>query len=470
MNQRISVLVVLGIFFLGCAIEPEKKGKPPNVIFIFIDDLGYGDLSCYGNKKISTPNFDALAENGIRFTQFYSNAPVCSPSRVAYITGQYPFRRSIHGVVGSKKSNKKRRQAHYLDTIGPLLPRLLKKNGYATAHFGKWHMGGGRDIGNVPYPTDYGYDESLVGFEGIGNRILDLKDHHLSNQSAKLNNGKITRMPKRDITKVYVDSALSFIKRNKEVPFYVNLFPGDVHDPFKPTEAEIEAFRTMARDREEAKFFAVLKETDNQIGRLVQGLESMGLIDDTVIIMSSDNGPTDWPRYYKDGGQPLSSQGNLRGRKWSLYEGGIREPLIVQWKNEIPKGQIDSTTVGVVMDLFPTIMNLTNTDFEQVAPKLDGIAMNQSIYGEPQQRGTPIFWYFPNRPAPGNPEFVTPKLAMRDGEWKFLVNEDGSAPQLYQLRNDPTEKNNIANKHPERVKVFTKKILDWYEENVIFVD
>ncbi|UOY08054.1 sulfatase-like hydrolase/transferase [Muricauda sp. SCSIO 64092] len=460
----------LASFVLGCSQAEKERPMPPNVVFIFLDDLGYGDLSCYGNDKIVTPNFDALAKNGIKFTQFYSNAPVCSPSRVAFITGQYPFRRRIHGVVGSTKNNKARRQANFLDTIGPLLPKMLKNNGYATAHFGKWHMGGGRDIGNVPYPTDYGYDQSLVGFEGIGDRILDLEDHALSNRSAKLGKGRIARIPKRDITRIYVDSALSFIKRNKDRPFYVNIFPGDVHDPFKPTESEIKGFRPIARDEEEAKFFAVLKETDKQVGRFVQGLESMGLIDDTIIIMSSDNGPTDWPRYYKHNGQPPSSQGNLRGRKWSLYEGGIRVPLLVQWKGHLPENSVDSTTVGAVMDLFPTIMNLTDSNFKEVAPNLDGIPLDGAIYGTSQSRKEPIFWYFPNQPVPGNPEFMTPKLAMRYADWKFLVNEDGTGAELYNLKHDPKESSNIAQDHMERVEIFTKEILDWYEQTVVFVN
>ncbi|MEO1011120.1 MAG: sulfatase-like hydrolase/transferase [Bacteroidota bacterium] len=475
--RKVFFGIVLFLVFTFSCVPKAKEAKPsssikekvaPNVIFIFIDDLGYGDLSCYGNDKIETPNFDDLAKNGIRFTQFYSNAPVCSPSRVAFITGQYPFRRRIHGVVGSTRNNRERRQAHFLDTLGPLLPKLLTKNGYATAHIGKWHMGGGRDINEVPYPTDYGYDISLVGFEGIGDRILD-NDHFLSGMSAQLGKGTIIRTDKHRITEIYVDSALAFIARNKDNPFYLNFFPGDVHDPFKPTDGQTSEFRAVARDEEEAKFFAVLKETDKQVGRLIQGIEAMGLVENTIIIMSSDNGPTDWPRYYKNGNKPPSSQGNLRGRKWSLYEGGIREPLIVQWKGHLPENRVDSTTIGAVMDLFPTIMNFTNTDFGEVSSELDGIALNQSIHGIPQKRGKPIFWYFPNVPTPGNPDFITPKLAMRDGDWKFLVKEDGSAPQLYNLKNDPLEKINIADNEKEKVKEYTQTLLDWYSGNVVFV-
>lgn len=469
LNYSLSCFVILAVLY-SCKPISDGKNTPPNIVFIFIDDLGYGDLSCYGNEKIETPNFDALANNGIRFTQFYSNAPVCSPSRVAYITGQYPFRRSIHGVIGSTKNNIERRQANFLDTIGPLLPRILKQNGYTTAHFGKWHMGGGRDISAVPYPTDYGFDETLVGFEGIGDRIIDLEDHGLSNRSNELGKGKITRVPKRENTRIYIDSALSFIKRNKDVPFYINVFPGDVHDPFKPTEEAISEYRAIAKNEEEAKFFAVLKETDYQIGRLIKGLDDMGLTENTIIIMSSDNGPTDWRYYYKNEGSPPSSQGSLKGRKWSLFEGGIRVPLIVQWKNHIPAHSVDTTTVGVVMDLFPTILNFSNINNNAITTELDGIALNEAFYGIPQPRVKTIFWYFPNVPKPGNPDYLTPKLAMRNGNWKFLVNEDGTNPQLYNLKHDPLESKNIEENYPAKVKSFTEMTLNWYTSNVIFID
>ena len=470
--QYLNKIMFTGIiiYCFGALYSCNKSEKPgeekPNIVFIFIDDLGYGDLSIYGNDKIGTPRIDKVAEEGIRFTQFYSNAPVCSPSRVAFITGSYPFRFGIHGVIGSKEKNEERRQAHYLDTTAPLLPRILQEKGYRTGHFGKWHMGGGRDINDVPYPTDYGFDKSLVGFEGIGDRILD-NNHFLSDMSAKLGKGNILRTNKHRITEIYVDSALAFVKENRDLPFYISLFPGDVHDPFTPVEDSIQKYLPYARDREEAKFFAVLRETDRQIGRFLDSLQSIGAMDNTIVVISSDNGPTDWPRYYKDGGQPPSSQGRLRGRKWSLYEGGIREPLIVKWQGKIPKNKIDTTSIGMVMDLFPSFLSMAGLENPE-KDRIDGQDISSAFYGNPLPNDRAVFWYFANQPRPGNEYFVSPEYATRKEKWKFLMEEDGPGVELYNLEKDPQESLNVAQENPELVDSLQQLLLSWKEENVVF--
>lgn len=465
-TSKIYLLTMALCLLFSCGKKSTPTPTKPNIVFILLDDLGYGDLSIYGNERINTPNIDEVAREGIRLTQFYSNSPVCSPSRVASITGSYPFRFGVHGVIASREMNRKRGQSDFLKTSETLLPRALQKLGYRTGHFGKWHMGGGRDINNVPYPTEYGFEESLVGFEGIGDRILD-KDHFLSEMSAKLGKGKIIQTDKHRITEIYVDSALAFIEEKKGVPFYVNLFPGDVHDPFKPVEDSIEKYKKFARDREEAKFFAVLKETDRQVGRFLDSLEKKGVMENTIVVIASDNGPTDWPRYYKQGGQPPSSQGNLRGRKWSLYEGGIRIPLIVKWPGKVPAGQKDSTTVGMLMDLFPTFLALASSNPPE-EKEIDGIDLSRSFLGQPQDNDRPLFWYFPNVPKPGNSDFISPRYAVRKGKWKLLAELDGSRVELYNLEIDEQERNNIAAQHSELVSDLMQLLKEWKKKNVRF--
>lgn len=463
----IAAPVLFFLLALGYGKSPEsEQEKKPNIVFIFLDDLGYGDLSIYGNKKIKTPHIDKVAEEGIRFTQFYANAPVCSPSRVAFITGSYPFRFKIHGVIGSRKKNQERAQADYLDPDAPLLPRILQQNGYRTGHFGKWHMGGGRDISDVPYPKDYGFDKSLVGFEGIGDRVLD-KNHFLSDLSAQLGKGNIMRREKHKITQIYVDSALAFARDNRDRPFYISLFPGDVHDPFKPVEDSIQKYLPLARDREEAKFFAVLKETDRQVGRFLDSLETMGEMGNTIVVISSDNGPTDWPKYYKDGGRPPSSQGDLRGRKWSLYEGGIRVPLIVKWKKKIAAHQVDSTSLGMVMDLFPSFLSMAGLQNPE-RKRIDGKDISSAFYGNPLPNNRALFWYFPNEPKPGNPGFISPEYAVRKEQWKLLMQENQSGHELYNLKEDPQESRNVAGRYPGIVDSLQQILQEWREENVIF--
>ncbi len=162
---------VLGLTGVSAGSAKDRKRRP-NIIFIFIDDMGYADPSCFGNPSMKTPNIDRLAAEGLRVTQFYTNSPICSPSRVAVMTGQYPIRWRIHSYLESRANNRARQMADWLDPSAPTTARILKQAGYATAHFGKWHVGGGRDVGDAPLPREYGVDKSLVACEGLDDRIL----------------------------------------------------------------------------------------------------------------------------------------------------------------------------------------------------------------------------------------------------------------------------------------------------------
>ncbi|MES2459678.1 MAG: sulfatase-like hydrolase/transferase, partial [Armatimonadota bacterium] len=195
--------------------------KKPNIIVVFIDDMGYADLSCYGNKEIKTPAIDRLAAEGRRFTQFYVNSPICSPSRTALLTGQYPARWRITSFIENRASNERRGMAQFLDPKAPTLARFLSQAGYATGHFGKWHMGGGRDVGEAPLITSYGFDASLTQFEGLGDRVLAILDPTnnpegggkmgLGVASEKLGKGDVRWLPRNEVTKAFVDRTLQFI-------------------------------------------------------------------------------------------------------------------------------------------------------------------------------------------------------------------------------------------------------------------
>lgn len=443
--------------------DNENASAPPqpNIIFILIDDMGYGDLSAYGNRKIATPNIDRLAEEGIKFTNFYVGSPICSPSRVTITTGQYPGRYRINSFLANSKRNEKRDMANFLDPDAPSIARTMKQAGYATAHFGKWHMGGGRDVGDAPRPQAYGFEKSLVSFEGLGDRLL-IKGQGLSKESAKLGQGEITWVEKHEKTPIYVDRTLAFIRKNSDKPFYIHLWTGDVHDPFHAKEEHLEKFDYYANNHYEQEFLAVLYQLDQQIGRLLDGLDAMGLTENTLVIFTSDNGPTDWNYYYEENFAPPGSADPFRGRKWSLYEGGIREPFIARWPGHIPAGVTNNTTVMHAADLFPTLCSLAGVKPPKVA--FDGEDMSKALRGEAQERKEPVFWQYGSEfdIKPGNPRFISPNLAMRDGQWKLLINDDGTKVALYNLLKDHAETNNVAEEYPGITKRMSDQVLEWH--------
>ena len=465
-----NICLGMALAVSACGYTLKHQEEKPNVVIIFIDDMGYADLSCFGNPVIKTPGMDALAASGLKFTNFYVNSPICSPSRVALNTGRYPMRYSIHSYIAGSTQNKNRAMADYLDPSAPTFARTLKKNGYVTGHFGKWHMGGGRDLGDVPPPTEYGFDKSLVSFEGIGNRVLFPGDN-LCDQSAKLGRGEIIWAEKHRSTSIYIDSALAFIAGAGKQPFYVNLCPNDVHDPHLPTAQAQSVYSSLTDNPFEQKFFAVLEELDRQIGRFTGELNKLGKLENTIIVFTSDNGPTDWPWYYQRDRYPEGYQGELYppgfagefyGRKWSLYEGGIRMPFIISWKNHIPSGMTDTSTVMAAMDLFPSLCSLLGIE---PPGNLDGTDKSEALLGKPIEVSDPIMWEYASNPGgsikPGNEDFISPNLAIRDGDWKLLINADSTGARLYNLRNDPGESKNLVEIEEGRASSMAAKVLSW---------
>jgi arylsulfatase A-like enzyme/GH43 family beta-xylosidase len=423
--------------------------------------MGYGDLGVTGNTKVPTPNMDRLAREGTRFTQFYVNSPICSPSRVALTTGMYPSRWRIHSYLNSRAQNAKRDMADWLDPAAPSLARALKEAGYATGHFGKWHMGGGRDVDDAPLITEYGFDESLTSFEGLGERYL--WPDHLDSLSAQLGHGAIHWTQKSQMTRHYVDRAIDFMKRHADEPFFINLWPNDVHDEHRPIPELVAKYRGIAKSEDEAKFFAVLDEMDRQLGRFFDEMDRLGLSDETIVVLTGDNGPTDWPRYYRAGELPPGSTGGFRGRKWSLYEGGIREPLLVRWPGHVPAGRVDEETVLSSIDLVPSLAHIAGASFPSTA-RLDGEELSRAFFGTPARRERPLFWHYPNDIKPGNRSFLTPQFAMREGDWKVLAERDGSDAQLYDLARDPRETTDLAAAEPARTRRMADRLAAWAAE------
>ncbi|GAB5559313.1 MAG: sulfatase-like hydrolase/transferase [Synoicihabitans sp.] len=446
-----------------CLVFPAVAEKP-NILIFFIDDMGYGDPSCFGNELVETPRIDQLAAEGRRFTNFYVNSPICSASRVALSTGQYQQRWRIQSFLARRKSNRDRRMADFLDPAALHTAQVFQNAGYRTAHFGKWHMGGGRDVDDAPHPQAYGFDEALVSFEGLGDRIL-FGNGNNGAMSAKLGQGEITHVKKHTTTRRYVDRAKEFIQREDDRPFYLELFPNDVHDAFEPLPEDAARFAAVTDNPEEQKFFAVLVEMDRQIGRLLDALDEAGKAENTIVIFTSDNGPTDWPRYYQAGIEPPGSSGPFFGRKWSLYEGGIRMPFIIRWPGHIAPQSTDNLSVLAAFDLQPSLIALTGIS-APANKSYDGRDKSTVLLGNPELRQTPVFWEYGafGSIKPGKPEHESPQLAMRLGNWKFLINPDGSRVRLHDLATDLREQTNLADSHPALVADFTAQTMAWWSE------
>ena len=408
----------------------------PNVIFILTDDSGCGDWTTYGGAQGPTPNIDRLASEGTKFTQFYVASPICSPSRAAFATGVYPGRLLINNYLQSRAGNAASDQANWLDPKWPTLARTLKASGYATAHFGKWHMGGGRDVQDAPLPSAYGFDEFHVNCEGTGPRFENFGNA----KQPTLNTADGKNYFRYDFTQYWVDRSIDFIKRHRSNPFYLELWPQDVHTPHTPSAEALARTAVPGLPQNQHNFRAVLNEYDRQIGRFLQALSDMGLATNTIVVFSADNGPEPSFRHARTLGQ--------RGMKWSLYEGGIHEPFFVRWPGKIPVGKVNATTVLASVDYFATICALVGVKPPANA-MFDGNDLSRVWLGGEDSRQSPLFWEYGRNstdylyPRP-DPKDRSPNIAVRDGNWKLLVGADGSNIELYNLLADPTETNNLA--------------------------
>jgi arylsulfatase A-like enzyme len=453
LNSLAGRYLLTSTFFLlaNFAIAAEH----PNIVLVFIDDMGWGDFSCFGNQDAKTPEIDRLAREGIRFEQFYVNSPICSPSRTAISTGQYPQRWRITSYLSNRDQNNQRGMAQWLDPKAPMLARSLQQAGYATGHFGKWHMGGQRNVDDAPPITDYGFDVSLTNFEGMGPKLLPLvlrpgqdKPGKIWNDAERLGEG-YKWMLRSEITGGFVDAAIPFIKKAKDAgkPFYINLWPDDVHSPFWPPVDKW-------ADGKRGLYHSVLQEMDSQLGKLfdlVRNDES--LRDNTLVLVCSDNGPE----------QGAGSAGPFRGFKTHLYEGGVRSSMVVWGPGLVEKkDHVDRDSVFSAIDLAPTLLELTNAQ-PPSGVTFDGESLANTLLGKGGSRQAPIFF----RRPPDRDTFYgvddLPDLAMRDGKWKFLCEYDGSAPELYDLENDRSETTNVADQHADLVNHFTKALTAWHE-------
>lgn len=451
--KRFGRLLIAFSFCLSAWGEAER----PNIILVFVDDMGWGDLSCFGNEDAQTPQIDRIASEGIRFEHFYVNASICSPSRVAISTGQYPQRWRITSYLDNHEHNSKRGMADWLDPAAPTLAKHLQNAGYLTGHFGKWHMGGQRDVVEAPPISDYGFDQSLTNFEGMGAKLLPLTARPDGTESriwgsARILGGPVVWMQRSEITTGYTEAALAFIRQADLAgkPFYINLWPDDVHSPFFPP------VDTWGDGSKRARYLAVLEEMDRQLGLLFDYIrDDEKLRNNTLILLCSDNGPENG----------AGEAGPFKGAKGVIYEGGIRSPLIVwgpRWISESSNGSRNTSSVLAAIDLAPSLC-----DFAQVGEysvSADGENVLNTLLGKSDHsRTAPLFFGRPSGIRESKRFGDLPDIAVRDGQWKLLCDVDGSHLQLYDLYADPGESENLAEAHPDVAERLSGAAVSWYQ-------
>lgn len=432
----------------------RKTEEKPNVILIYTDDMGYADIGAYGGNYTPTPNIDRIGQEGIQFNQYYSACPISSPSRVGVTTGMYPTQWGITTFLNDRRANYRNLSNDYLLTCAPTMAKSMKAGGYATGHFGKWHMGGGRDVDAAPQITEYGFDEYCSTWESPDpDPRITATDWIWSDKD---------EIKRWDRTAYFVDKTLDFLSRHKGEPCFVNLWPDDMHTPYVPSKEAYDKTNKGGYWDQEVNFVPVLAEFDKQIGRLLDGLEELGIADNTIIIFTSDNGPN--PRYKN------VRTGGMRGQKGTLYEGGIRLPFLIRWPAKIKPGQINDETVLTSIDLHPTVCALAGISPYDCGYDLDGLDMSRSMLKKGQKRKTPMYWefghHFVGKELPANAFHTrSPNICVREGEWKLLVNFDGTMVELYNIATDRNETTNVAKQYPQRTERLRKMAIDWYDTN-----
>lgn len=429
------VISIIALTFQSCSTREQ-----PNIIFIYADDWGYADLGCHGSTFIQTPNLDQMASEGIDFHNFSVSNPVCSPSRTAIITGQFPARHSVHGHFASVESHIERNMPDWLDPDAPMLPRMLKNAGYTTGHFGKWHLSNNH-VPDAPSPLQYGYDEYSC--------------FNISSQFRQMNAD----------SSIY--KTIDFIERNKDKAFFANVWIHATHTPHYPKESYLDQYSHL--NEQQQVYAAITSEADYRIGLLFDKLKELKLDEKTIVIFSSDNGPEitggSGKKIFKDNSTgpgygtyySVGETGGLKGRKRSLYAGGVRTPFIVRWPGVVPAGRIDSSTALSGVDILPTFIELAGAQLpESYNP--DGESILEAIKGQDFTRKNAIYW-----------QWLFPKInshhwqtaGIQEDNWKLLINEDTGIKELYDISVDWAEQQNLITQFPKKAGILETKIKQW---------
>jgi len=425
MMTRRRFLKLAGASAMLPALGAASSKRPPNVVLVVIDDMGQRDLGCYGSDYYETPHIDALAAQGVRFTQFYAASPVCSPTRASILCGKYPAR--LHMTYITTGVNPEDRpllaadHRRFLPFDETTLGEAFRDAGYATACIGKWHLGETHDPEN--HPENHGFDFVRMHGPSTGDKFVS----------------------------VFTDTALEFIETHRDRPFFLYLPHHTVHVPFEATETTIEKYRGKqpgASGQNNPVMAAMVEELDRGMGRLLAGLDRLGLTEDTIVVFTSDNGGLRWVRD-DDTGEIVTATNNapLRAGKAQLYEGGTRVPFIVRWPGRVEGGR-EVSTLGISADIYPSLFGLAGLPL-QPDPQRDGIDILGPIGDGSDAAASAVdrealFWHFPHYHAS-----TKPCGAVRRGDMKLIEHYEDGTLELYDLARDVGETHDLASERPE---------------------
>lgn len=419
----------MALWFLLFTHAVTDAGRPPNVVVILVDDMGYGDIGSYGVTDIRTPQLDRIAREGVRLTSFYANGPVCTPTRAAFITGRYQQRVGLEWAILANQ-----REPGLL-TTEPSLARLLKQNAYKTGLFGKWHLGFKPEFG----PNAHGFDE----FFGILGGNVDMYTHR--NINGDLDLYEQTRPVERSgyLTDLLTDKSVEFIERNADRPFFLYVAYNAVHLPFQPPGRPGDR-RTRDNWQQGTRddYARMLESVDANIGRILDVLDRRELARDTLLIFTNDNG-----------GERLSRNSPFFHHKGTLWEGGLRVPCLVRWPDRLPAG-VSWNEPAITMDLTATILAATGTRSSTDRP-LDGRDLLPALTGVQDGRPRTLCWRIDRDDRK--------QKAARKGRWKYV--RDGSIDLLFDMERDPGEREDVSYQHPEIVREL-KAALEAWERDV----
>lgn len=436
--------ILLSLLFSSITLA-TAQARQPNVILIYTDDQGTIDVNCYGAKDLTTPHMDRLAEQGVKFNQFYSAAPVCSPSRAAVITGRYPQRAQIPSNVSSHKGHAG------MPANQVTMAETFRAAGYNTAHIGKWHLG----YDEATMPNSQGFNYSFGHMGGCIDNYSHFFYWNGPNRHDLWKNGHEIWRDGSYFPQLMVDEASAFIEANQKKPFFMYFAMNIPHYPLQGTEKWRQHYKDLEAPR---RMYATLISTmDEMIGKLVGKVESLGLREDTIIVFQSDHGHSQEERTFGGGG----SAGIYRGAKFSLFEGGIRVPAIISWPGHLPEGA-SRDQLATAVDWFPTVAKLAG--IKRIDHRIDGKDITDLLMSAEAQSPHEVFHW---QTGGGK----NPPWAVRKGDWKLLGNPRDTSMKapitpadklfLANLREDPTEMTNFAKQQPEVVNELLKLHEQW---------